>query len=186
MKCLFEIKDGKAQITDHVRTIWFYNDIIEKYGEKIALKIFIVYHYMADMSQDNPHANVNEIEKLETVVRGVCPEIVLEVDWNDELIQEGIEFTRKLYETPAYRKYLAVKYLADKATNAIHYSYVDTSKESGNSGELKKALELFDALNEQAKKAYTEYLEEQGSIRVRGQGLQSSNNRKSNLPKDLD
>ena len=185
MKCLFEVKDGRATITNHTRLVWFYNEIIEKWGEQIATKIFTVYHYMADLSLDNPWANVSELDKLETIISAICPELVLEVDWNDPIILEGIEYTRKLYETPSYRKYLAVKVLADKATNTLHHSEINTSKESGNAGEISKTLSLFTALTIEAANAYKEYLEEQGAKRVRGKGTVSSTVKHS-LPKNLD
>lgn len=185
MKCLFEMTDGNAKITDHVRNIWFYKDIIEKYGEATALKIFKVYHFMADMSLDNPFANENEITKLETILRGVCPELVLQVDWNDPLIEEGIEFTRKLYETPSYRKYLTSKIVFDRMVFKLQYFSPDFSKEAGNSGEVEKAYKVLSNLDEITKKFYNEYLEEQGTIKVRGQGIKTSNKSK-NTPRELD
>lgn len=177
---LFQFRDGEAYITDHARSIWLYEDFIIKFGEKVAVKIFRVFHYMADMSLDNPFRNFDETEKLEVIVRGTCPDLViLGVDWNNYNILDAIEFTRKSYETPSYRKYLASKTVVDKLTNKLNTTYVDLSKESGNSGEIKKAYELFTVLNEQTKKLHEEYLDEIGTIQVKGQGKKSANTRKS-------
>lgn len=177
---LFKFKDGEAYITDHARSIWLYNDFITRLGEKTAVKLFKVFHYMADMSLDNPFREVSEMEKLETIVRGVCPELSLEdIDWNDYTILDAVEYTRKCYETASYRKYLASKTVSDKITDKLNTTYVDVSKESGNSGEIKKALDLFTMLNENTKKLYQEYLDEIGTIQVKGQGKRSANSRKS-------
>ncbi len=177
---LFKFKDGEAHITEHARSIWLYNDFITKLGEKIAVKLFKVFHYMADFSLENPFREVNESEKLEVVVRGVCPDIKLtDVDWNDYTVLDAIEYTRKCYETKSYRKYLASKTLVDKLTNKIQEAHVSLSKESGNSGEIKKAYELLTILNEQTKKLYEEYLDEIGTIQVKGQGKRAANSRKS-------
>ena len=183
---IFGIVNGKPKITDHTRTLWLYKDIIDKYGENIACKIFIIYHYMADMSLDNPFKDISELEKLETIIRAVAPEITLEVDWNDLTILEGIEFTRKLYETGTYRIYLASKTLLDKLTYQIQTTYVNLSKEFGNSGEIDKAYKVFETTSEKTKKMYSDYLEEQGTIRVRGQGLKTISKISKNVKKELD
>lgn len=185
MECLYRVKDGKATITDEARTIWYLKDIIEKYGEEIAVKIFTVYHRMADLSKNNPFANVSEIEKLEVVIRATCPEIVLEVDWNDPLILEGIELTQKLYETMAYRKYLTSKIVYDKTQEELRNTEINLSKEFGNSGEITKALNNLTNLDEVTKKFYNEFLEEQGTKKIKGRGSVSTH-RKSNTPKDLE
>lgn len=165
---LFNFKDGKVSITDHTRTIWYYNNIIEKYGEHIALKLFIVLHYVADLSPDNPFHDISENEKLETIISGICPEIVLEIDWNDYEIIDAIEYTRKLYETKAYRKYLASKSLWDKLSKKVYTTYVDLTKADGNSGEIQKAFKLFSEIGEQMKKDYEEFVEELGVRKMRG------------------
>lgn len=176
---LLDFRDGEAHITDHTKGTWVYNTFIKELGDEIAVKLFKVFHYMADMSLENPYRNISELEKLETLVRAYCPELPIEkVDWNSWEINEAIEFTRKAYETASYRKYLASKNLADKITYQIHTTYVDVSKESGNSGEIKKAYDLLTIVNEQTKKLYEEYLDEIGTIQVKGQGKKSSNSRK--------
>lgn len=174
---LFEVVNGKAKITDHTRTIWFYNDIIEQRGEDLACKIFVVLHYIADLTLENPYHEVSEVEKLETIIRGCCPELPLDIDWNTYEMQEAIEFTRIQYETGSYRHYLANKTLLDKITKTVLYTHVDSSKESGNAGEIKKLNELFSTTRETTKKVYEEFLDEQGTVQVRGQGKKSSNRR---------
>lgn len=72
---LYAFKDNEAYITDHARSAWQTNYFIEKLGEKTAVKLFKVFHYMADLSLENPYRSVDETKKLEFIVRSVCPEI---------------------------------------------------------------------------------------------------------------
>lgn len=174
IKPLFEFRNGEVSITPHIKNIWIYRDLVEKYGEKVCLRIFLVFHYMADLTLENPYKDVSEVEKLEVIIRGTCPDLN-GIDWNDRLIEEGIEYTRKLYETQTYRKYLASKTLLDKLIYNLEHSHIDTSKESGNSAELKRGYELFNLINAQTEKLYQDYLSEQG-IKVRGQGMVGSEN----------
>lgn len=174
MKCLFEIHNGKAKITNNTRVIRFYKDIIDKWGESIATKIFVILHFMADLSLENPFSNISELEKLEKIIHSTYPDLPIQIDWNSYEMQEAIEFTRKLYETNSYRHYLANKTLLDKLTNAIYYANIDGSKESGNAGEVKKINDLFSSTRETTKKIYEEFLDEQGTIEVRGKGKKSS------------
>lgn len=175
MECLFKIKDGKATITDNTRNIWLYKDIIDTYGEQMATKVFIILHYMADMSLDNPFKDVSELERLEFIITQVAPETSLDVDWNSNEMIDAIELTRKLYETNSYRHYLANKLLLDKLTDAIRFTTVDTSKEFGNAAQIEKTNIVFEKTRETAKKIYEEFLDEQGTIQIRGQDKKSAN-----------
>ena len=166
---LFDVKNGRATITSHCYTNVYYNEIIKKYGESIAVKIFTVFQYLSDLNPEtNPYANLSEIEKLETVVRACAPDLPLEVDWDDELLQEGIELTRKMFETGTYRAYLSLKTLRDKLQNEIGMVSVSLYKDDGNSGEINKALAMLESLNEAARKAYSEFEAENGSVQRKG------------------
>lgn len=166
---LFDVKNGRATITDHCYTNVYLNDIIKTYGESDAVKIFTVFQYMADLNPEtNPYANLSEIEKQEVVIRATCPDLPLSVDWDDETIQEGIELTRKLFETGAYRAYLAIKTLRDKLTDAIQDAQVSVYKEDGNVGELNKALTMYETINESTRKAFSEFEAENGSVQRKG------------------
>ena len=177
MNCLFEIKEGRAKITDHCRTIWPLQNIIEEYGEQLATKIFTVLHYLADLSLDNPFKDVSELEKQEVIISAICPESVIDVKWNSYEMIDTIELVRKLYETNSYRHYLANKLLLDKLTEAIHFAYVDISKESGNGSQIDKVNEVFAKTRDTVKKIYEEFLDEQGTVQIKGKGKVSANSR---------
>lgn len=166
---LFSVKNGKATITDHCYTNTYYSNIIKIYGESDAVKIFTVFQYMADLNPEtNPYANVSEIEKLEVIIRACAHDLPLTVDWDDELLQEGIELTRKLFETPTYRAYLSIKGMRDKLTEEMNIVDISMYKEDGNVGEVKKALEVYEIINESARKAYSEFESENGSVQRKG------------------
>ena len=63
---------------------------------------------------------------------------------------------------------------------------LNLSKEFGNSGEIDKAYKVFETTSEKTKKMYSDYLEEQGTIRVRGQGLKTISKISKNVKKELD
>lgn len=166
---LFDIKNGEARLTEHCYSIEYYKTIIDTFGESIAVKIFTVFQYMADLNPDtNPFANVSEVEKLEVIVRAVCPDLPLEIDWNDTLLEEGIELTRKCYETGSYRGYLAQKTLRDKVIYTIQNTSVSASKDDGNTSELDRLLKVLDTVSESTKKAFSEFESENGSIQRKG------------------
>lgn len=166
---LFDVKNGKATITDHCYTNIYYNNIIKKYGEDTAVKIFTVFQYMSDLNPEtNPYANVSEIEKLEVVIRSCASDLPLDIDWDDELLVEGMELTRKLFETGAYRAYLAIKGMRDKLTEEMNLVNISMYKEDGNVGEVKKALEVYETINESTKKAFSEFEAENGTVQRKG------------------
>ena len=188
MDSLFRIQNGKATITDHTRTIWYYDNLIEKYGEDDAVKLFTVFQFMADLIRGtNPFAEVSEEKKLETIIRSVCPEMHISIDWDDSEITECIELTRELFNTPSYRKYLASKVLVDKLTYELETTHVDLTKEGGNSSQLKAAYDLFKIVKEETDKMYEAYLSEQeGMVQVRGEGNKRMNRNPGGKSKELE
>lgn len=187
MDSLFNFVNGKATISEHIRNIWYYNNLIDKYGEDDACKMFTVFQYMVDLRPTNPFSGIAENEKLETILRSVCPELSISIDWDDTEMIEAIQLTKKLFETPTYRKYLASKTLVDKINYQIEHTHVDLSKEGGNSGEINKAYALFSSLREETKKLYQEFLDEQpGTVHVKGRGKQLTNRNPGGKAKELE
>lgn len=188
MDSLFKMVNGKATITDHARAIWYYSNLIDRYGEQEAVKLFTVFQYTADLNKGtNPYAEISEHEKLETIIRTICPELDISIDWDDFEITECIELTRKLFETPSYRKYLASKILVDKLVYQMEHTYVDLSKDSGNSSQIKTGYDLFKIVNEETNKMYEAYLSEQeGLVQVRGEGKQRINRNPGGKLKELE
>jgi len=166
---LFDVKNGKATITNHCYTNVYLKTIIDTFGEMDAVKIFTVFQYMADLNPEtNPYANISEVEKLEVIVRACAPDLPLEVDWNDEVFEEGIELTRKMFETGTYRAYLALKTVRDKLTAEMYMVDISMYKDDGNVGEVKKALEVYEMIHEATRKAFSEFEAENGSVQRKG------------------
>jgi len=166
---LYEMKNGRATITKHCYTIARLKEVIDTYGEVIAAKVFTVYEYMSDLNPDtNPFANIDEGEKLEFIIRHVCPDLPLDIDWLDDLYTDGIELTRKCFETPSYREYLAKKALQDKLNKTIHDTYVSVSRDDGNITEIDRAIKMSSVVGEAVKKAYSEFEAENGSVQRKG------------------
>lgn len=168
---LWDIKNGNVIISEHCFTNWYLKDIIDRYGNAVAVKIFTVLQYMSDLNPEtNPYSEIREDEKLEFIVRNVCPELPLEVDWDDDVIQEAILSVKQMYETKTYRTYLASKKLIDKLTSELETVNVSLRKEDGNIGEINKAYVTFETLREGAKKAFAEFEKENNMVQTRGKG----------------
>lgn len=166
---LFNIKGGKALITDYCYSIEDFKTIIDTFGEDIASKIFTVFQYMADLNPDtNPFANLSEVDKLETIVRAVCPKLPIEVDWNDDVFEDGIELTRECFKTGSYRTYLANKTLRDRLIYTIETTAPSVSKDDGNISELDRALKMLDTVSESTRKAFSEFEAENGTVQRKG------------------
>lgn len=166
---LFDITNGKARITEYCHTIEDFKTIINTFGETIACKIFTVYHFMADLNPDtNPFANLSEVDKLETIIRATCPNLPIEIDWNDEIFEEGIELTRTMYATGSYRSYLAQKTLRDKVIYTVENASVSVSKDDGNTSELDRLLKVLDVVTESTRKAFSEFEAENGTVQRKG------------------
>lgn len=167
---LFHIDKEVAHISEYCYTNYLLKDIIDKYGKTIAVKIFTVFHFMCDLSSDNPYSNISESEKLEFIIRNICPELPLEVDWDDEMITEALDSCRKIYETPSYRAYLATKSLIDKYIDKINAVEISLEKDDGNSAEVKKAIEILESIKQIAKKQFSDLEEENGKQSAKGGG----------------
>jgi hypothetical protein len=166
---LWDLVDGKVKISSHCHTIEDFKTIIDTFGEATATKIFTVYQYMADLNPDtNPFANISEVGKLEFIVSKTCPKLPVEIDWNDDIFQEGIETTRTCYSTGSYRGYLAQKTLRDKVIYAVQNAPVSASKDDGNTSELDRLLKVLDSVTESTRKAFSEFEAEQGLVQRKG------------------
>ena len=169
---LFDIDStGKARITKHVKEIWYLSNIVEKYGEESALKLFQVFDKVYDLNpQNNAFANLPEKNKYETILRSTYPELELLIDLDDELIEQALDLVEELYSTAKYRAHKAIKILYDKIVDEITYSGVSLNKEDGNMTEINKALSAFDDLNKKSASSYAELEEEMNIAHVRGGG----------------
>lgn len=161
---LFDIKQNGVFPTEFCYTNIYFKGLIEEYGEN-AGKLFAYFHYMCSMNpEENPYYNIPDVEKKEVIVRSTCPEI----DVDDPLIEECLEQTQKLYDTPTYRVHRGFKRAVDKLATALHYVHISLDKEDGNSGELVKASKLYKDLMQDYKSSFKEMMDEMGITEARG------------------
>ncbi len=183
MAKIFDIKGRTAIPTELSSQIWYLQDIIDEYGVETSGKIFYFFHCMYDLNPEtNPFADKPEPEKKEAIIRATCPELFLTLDLDSPLIENAMELVKELYETPNYRIYKAFKKLLDKLSFAIDHVHVSLSKEDGNSGEIKKATEMYDDIKMKYSSSYKE-LQEEMEIKKRRGG--APNSRSSGKSKDL-
>jgi len=162
---------GKPKITQQVKDIYYLQAIVEKYGEENALKLFKIFDFVHNLNpNENPFANLPEENKFETILRSTYPELDLVVDLEDELIESALDLIEELYETMKYRAYKVIKIAYEKIVKEIEFTDINLTKESGNIGEIKKALETFEGLNKKLSTSYQELEEEMNVVRVRGGG----------------
>ena len=161
---LFEIREDGIFPTEFCHTNIYFKGVLEEYGVN-AGKVFAYFHYMCSMNtEDNPYYNYPDEERKEIIIRNVCPLI----DVDDPLIQECLEQTQKLYETPTYRVHKGFKRALDKLGVALNFVYISLDKLDGNTGELQKASKLYKDLMIDYKSSYKEMQEEMGLTEARG------------------
>ena len=161
----------QAKITKHVQDIWYLREIVNKYGNDIALKLFQIFDKVHDLSiEHNPFANLPEDTKYETILRTLSPEIVTEVDMDDIIIEQALDLVGELYQTQKSRAYKAIKVAYDNIIKKLEYTDISLLKEDGNMGEINKALDAFENLNKKMSTAYKELEEEMNITQVRGGG----------------
>ena len=169
---LFDIGlDGEPKITKHVKDIWYLNHIVETYGELVALKLFKIFDFVYNLNpQENPFANLPEDNKFETVLRSTYPELEMEIDLNDQVIESALDLVGELYETNNYRAYKAIKIAYEKIIKELEYTHISLNKEDGNMAEINKALSAFEDLKKKLSSSYKELEEEMQMKQVRGGG----------------
>lgn len=184
---LFDIDDkGKAKITPHVKTIWYLQYIVDKYGKDDALKLFKIFDMVYNLNpQENPFANLPEENKYETVLRSTYPELERSVDLEDEIIEQALDLVGELYETPKYRAFKVIKKTHEKILKQLEFTPISLTKDEANMGEITKALNAFEELNKKMAISYKDYEDEMEVIRLKG-GRESTDRRINGKEKELD
>jgi len=182
---LFDIDENGAKLTKHVYTIWYLREIVSKYGEQNALKLFKVFDFVYNMNVDeNPFANLPEEMKYETALRTAYPELIVDIDMDDIIIEEALQLVGDLYETPKYRKYKALKIAYEKILKEVQFEQVSLRKEDGNTAEYKKAIDFMTEAEEAMARAYSE-LEKEMTKTVRRGGRESFDRREGGKDVEL-
>jgi hypothetical protein len=139
--------------------------VIDAYPDK-HLKIIAFLHYMNSMRKDdNPYADVDLNIRGEQIIS----DLKLEIDPENPIIKAALICVSEKYYTTFYGIYKGFKSMLDKIGAKLLTEEIDFSKE-GNSANVKSWMKDYEALRGSFKKAYSDFEEEQGGMKVRGGG----------------
>jgi hypothetical protein len=164
---LFDVRDGRAIASDFCYTIDIYKQIMAEYKEDFPA-IFAYYQFMCELDEENnPFANVPESDKEEVILKEVSGNF----SPDEDLVYKGLEFTKKLFETPTHSTYLTMKVALEKIGKYIRSTPI-TDGRDGNFMDIIRAAEKYDSVCRSFNERYKAFKEE-NSVRNRGGGYQS-------------
>jgi hypothetical protein len=160
---LFDISNGKVIPTEHCFTNRTLRRIMETYPDDFLT----VYQYLFYMTCPNPDLNiyfhVKDNEKEEMILDELAP---INFSTEDDEVQFGLEFCRKIYETETARAYNGIKIMLDNMADYMASAKMRDGKD-GNIIQLVSAAKNFDAIR-QSYKGTLKDLQEEQSTTVRG------------------
>ena len=163
---IFDIENGKVIASEHCYTLNFLKNIIEAYPDDHMAILQFLFYMSCPNPEMNPFFNVPEHEKEEMIVE----EVGLEVSLEDEMIINGLEKCRKLYETPTYRAYVGIKAMLDRLARYMETTPIEHGRD-GNINALVNTAAKFDSIRQAYKGAFSDMKQEQESTVRGGQGL---------------
>lgn len=164
---LFDIQNGKVIPSEHCYTLFSLKRIMEEYPEDESVKIFAYLFYLSCPNPDmNPFFDVPEVDKEELIRR----EVGGDFDSDDDAIQEALEVTKKLYETPTVRAYMGIKSMLDRLAKYMETTDIEHGRD-GNITALINAASKFEAIRQSFKGTLRDLEEEQKSTVRGGQNL---------------
>lgn len=163
---LFDISNGKLVASEHCYTLKFLKDIMDAYPED-HLQIYTYLFYMTCPNPDlNPFFDVAEDDKEDLILK----EVKAEFSTDDDLVVEGLQQCKKLYETPTYRAYIGIKQFLDKMGDSLKTESISYGR-NGNAEALLRMAERFDNVRQSFKGVFRDLQEEQQSSVRGGQRL---------------
>jgi hypothetical protein len=163
---LFDVKNGVIVPTEHCYTIKVLKDIMDYYGyENEYLKVYAYIFYMTCPDEDlNPFCNMHDLDKEKQILMQIDPNFSVD----DDTVREGLEFCRKVFETPTSRAYEGIKSMLDRLGDYMKTTPI-THGRDGNITALVNAAAKYEQIRSSFKNAYRDLKEEQKST-VRGKG----------------
>lgn len=163
---LFELVGDVIIPKEDCKIIEPLKNCLDKYFAQYP-KIVPFLHYMKSLNKDdNPYADV-DLEKREDII--IYDLGLGEIDFTDPVIRKALACVEEIYKTTFYTIYKGLKSMMDKIGNALFIEEVDLSKD-GNSQNIMKLMEKYEAYRKSFKQAYKDFEEEQGQLHVRGGG----------------
>jgi hypothetical protein len=159
---LFDVEGGKVVASEHCYALAFLRRIMEVYPD-VYVRVYAYLFYMSCPNPDlNPFFNVAEHEREEMVLGEVGDGF----NPADEVIQEALVKTQKLYETRTYRLYRSFGVMLDKLGRYVETTPIEHGRD-GNIGPMIQAAKNIQDIREQFKGLEKDHLEEQRTL-VRG------------------
>ena len=157
---LFDIQNKAIILTESCYTLKTLRNIMEFYPDN-HLNIFLYLFYMTCPDPNlNPFFDYPEKDKEEAILKEVDADFSTE----DVLIIEGLEFCKKMYETPTLRAYNGIKRMLDKIADYMYNSEIVDGRD-GNGAFILRAAKDFDSIRQSFKSTLKDLEEEQSSIR---------------------
>jgi|TARA_R110000868_G_C10966458_1_gene769147 hypothetical protein len=163
---LFDVLNGEIIPTEHCYTMLCYKKIMDGYPDEY-LNIYAYLFYLSCPNPEfNPFFDVPENDKEELIRR----EVGGEFDSDDELIQNALDVTKSLYDTPTVRAYMGIKGMLDKLAKYMENTAI-TDGRDGNITALINAAKNFESVRQSFKGVLKDLQEEQLSTVRGGQRL---------------
>lgn len=163
---LFDIENGSIVPSEHCYTIAVLKEIMDKYPRETHLKIYTYLQYMTFPDPDkNPFFNAPEDEKEEMILRDIKADFTPESD----LVPEALAFCKKIFDTPTWRAFRAIKTALDKLARYMETTTITHGRDGSVMPMLKVAKE-FREIRESYKGVYNDLKEEQGETTRGGVG----------------
>lgn len=159
---LFDVLNGEIIPTEHCYTMLCYKKIMDGYPDEY-LNIYAYLFYLSCPNPEfNPFFDVPENDKEELIRR----EVGGEFDSDDELIQNALDVTKSLYDTPTVRAYMGIKGMLDKLAKYMENTAI-TDGRDGNITALINAAKNFESVRQSFKGVLKDLQDEQQAT-VRG------------------
>lgn len=163
---LFDIENGKVIPSEHCYTLAYLKQLMTLYPQEYT-KLYCYLFYMSCPNPElNPFFNVPEHEKEDMVLK----ELQVGINIADEVIQEALQKTQKLYETRTFRLYRSFGIMLDKLGYYVETTPIAHGRD-GNIGSLIQAAKNIQDIREQFKGLERDHLEEQKTTVRGGQQL---------------
>tara|TARA_B110000196_G_C21152896_1_gene670992 strand:+ start:239 stop:757 length:519 start_codon:yes stop_codon:yes gene_type:complete len=163
---IFDIENGKVIASEHCYTLNFLKSIIDAYPKEHMTILQYLFYMSCPNPEMNPFFNVPEHEKEDIIIE----EVGLESSPEDELIRNGLERCKQLYETPTFRAYVGIKSMLDRLAKYMETTAIEHGRD-GNINSLVNAAAKFDQIRQAYKGAFVDMKQEQESTVRGGQGL---------------
>lgn len=163
---LFDVLNGEIIPTEHCYTMLCYKKIMDAYPNEY-LNIYAYLFYLSCPNPEfNPFFDVPENDKEELIRR----EVGGEFDSDDNLIQNALDVTKSLYDTPTVRAYMGIKGMLDKLAKYMENTAI-TDGRDGNITALINAAKNFESVRQSFKGVLKDLQEEQLSTVRGGQNM---------------